>query len=259
METLEGSRRPPAVFGRSPISDIRNAEARILLGEFLESQEFAFGVGKLNDFLRLKPGERTMSEDRFKELLVGFFFSNIAYGILKKGLKNRERLLSPQETDEFYDLQYPSRPKRNLYGLGLQIEGITIPDGILISAHGDKTVINRVYEYSLASPDNPGKSRQLDHYRNITEVIAGLTSPSRGSVNDIRFPEVIQRRFNLPTIVEVDPDNFEVVFVFPRNRSKDLYYSNVQGGEIFLPISLTPINIFLIAVFNDIRDSPGST
>lgn len=248
---------PFLLMTESAISTLEDENAQKLFSKFIKSRKFTFGVRAFKDFLLLKPEERKISQREFEGRLAGFFFSGIAYSILNRRLKIGDRLLSPQDTEEFYASLYPTKPKRNLYGLGLQMRGITIPDGILISEHEDRVVINGICEYSLMYPDNPRKILQLEHYRNIENVIADLAPTLQGPVREICFPGVIQSRFGLPANVEVDPGQFKVVFVFPNDDRKDLY-GNIPGRVIFLPISRLQIRMVLTAVFMDTKNSLGS-
>lgn len=230
--------------------------AKRVFGEFLKSQSFVFGVQILRYFLLQESTERKISEDEFKAKLAGFFFSSIAYNTLNRELKEGDRLLSPQETEELYATLYPTKPKHNPYGLGLKMRKITIPDGILITEHDDRTELSGVYEHTLMNPRNPHKIPQFEHYRDKANVIADFTPTLPGPVREICFPGAIRSRFDLPAEVEVDPINFEVIFVFPRDDRMGLY-SNIPGRVIFLPISRPQFRTVLDAVFMDTKNSLG--
>ena len=112
------------------------------------------------------------SERDLESRFAGAMFETIAYGMMNsRAEKMGLELLSPQETLGIVQQFYPDHEMYpNPFGQ-MAMEGIWMPDGILLDPHGEHTILKGFCEYTLTN----GRGKIGEVYKRF---------------NDMKYPEV---------------------------------------------------------------------
>jgi hypothetical protein len=129
-------------------------DARALLTKVRQSDDFRFAS-------ELFERNKDESEETFNELrsnIAGYLFETVAYLYLKEKLKREGKiLLSPQESFELFHLLIPEKEIiEHPFGLQFGIEGVSVPDGIVLIPSRNSTAIEGSCEYTLTDVDESG-------------------------------------------------------------------------------------------------------
>lgn len=229
-----------------------------LLAEVRRSEDFRYAAEVVSKFV--PQDDQTVEELRAS--VVGYLFETLAYSYLKKQFADKNKvLLSPDETFEIYYRLNPSRRKiDDKYGLQKGIEGISVPDGIVLapvlsqSKRIKEVRIDGICEYMLGTNNKPKKGAQLTQspgeYRGNMRYLVNQTNPE--SMGVARY--INSRYPTLPNIVSVN-NNLDVYVVLPSGVETPLKTPGIE--EISIPISTFVFRQFISAFMCDIQERKG--
>ncbi|MBI2007233.1 MAG: hypothetical protein HYS83_00805, partial [Candidatus Blackburnbacteria bacterium] len=222
------------------LSSIKDEDGKLAVLGALESGSFPKIVDAAKNFLQNLPSKNGLEE--FMLRFSGALFEIVATRSMEDVLGKRERIIPINEVFEVFAKTYPERePITNGFGLNLGIDGVRLPDGIIVHINGGAVYINAFCEYSLnpyslqkkAWRYNSEKRKNgfvLDsHLTRREELKRNLAVFIRG-----RYPE-------LPRRVQFD-SQFGTIYVMPREsvfgNGHELAFGNgTRNRKFFVPLT----------------------
>src|SRR3989344_2609695 len=132
------------------IAGLPDAKTREVFGETLTSGELAGNIEILKELIAKKPDQNKLID--IQEKFAAVVFEDLAWRYLQGELGSDKIVLSPQQTFTLYQIAYPrKRVKKHNFGFTRSIEGVYLPDGLVISVNGETAFITGVCEYSLTT------------------------------------------------------------------------------------------------------------
>jgi len=229
-------------------------EARSLLTQVRDSEDFRYVAEVVSKFV---PKDNQPVKG-LRRCVAGYLFETLAYSYLQKQLTNENKVfLSPKETLEVYYQLHPTRRRIDYkYGLQRGIEGISVPDGIVLApvlslSKGIKEVrIDGICEYMLgtrAKLKRAQLTRSPEAYMGNMRYLTNPTNPeSMGVANYIRskYP-------HLPDNVSVN-NNLGVFVVLPSGVKTPFETPGVE--QIVVPVSRRTFGKFIDAFMSDAQE-----
>lgn len=161
----------------------------------------------------------------FRHALAGRVFEELAYFALCEQLQGSHIILSPQQTFHLFKLFHPKARATNDMGISMGIEGVVVPDGLLVKRNHTVWEIEAFLEYKLKVKDTEKQRRQRGGFLSQIGVLRRLSAqPSVGSVylaksfqrafpqfsiNAITTGLTLQLQYVVPYDVE-RPNNFSI-------------------------------------------------
>jgi len=130
---------------------------KCILDEFKKSKRFrqVFNEATNYVFSHIINGNRKKVMEKF----AGKLFQDLAYHFLASKQLSYHTLLSPEKTLEFYKKLYPTKPEvKHIFRL-TSLDGISVPDGMLIEERGDIEYVIAICEYTLAGNEQKFKAK----------------------------------------------------------------------------------------------------
>lgn len=194
-----------------------------LLGWFKTSESF-WRIYKEASRFCLQPRDRN-EQIRYRTGFVGSTFQELAFKFLSLNFFPDSVILSPERTLDFYSKLHPSFQKRNhFFGLN-SLQGISVPDGMVIAKDGR---VLAICEYSVKG----GYSYFVNKYENFNKdkkYFSGLFS------------------------------NSKIVFVVPKLINVPFYFRNIKEDVDFkmLPFNHEQFRSFIDGIFSSFRINPN--
>lgn len=261
----------------SAISRLQTPEAQGLFTGLLRTEEFEFGLAKLEEFLRqdrvfVKPA--AMEEfTTLRSRLAGFFFEQIAYAFMAKEIGDNgdnQVLLSPRQTDALYRWRF-DRLQDRFYehgGFRLGIPGITVPDGIVFdvaqNSGREEFVIAFICEYKLTIKPRRSDKRgsQAKYHASPNRFLDDLFQSAGSLTNQVMLSEELSEVVGIPRTIRLTPDRYQgVVYVLPSPKNEEeegLIEARLRKDRISLtPFSSREFGRVLTVIINNTADAVG--
>jgi len=226
-------------------------ETGFLLAEVRRNEDFRYAANVARKFI----GQDAQTVEELKSRVAGYLFETFTYLYLSKQLAAKNKvLLSPHETLEVYCQRYPTRKKvSDKYGLQNGIEGISVPDGIVLTPlkHRDTVRVDGVCEYMLGTNYKLNGGWQLTRspatYNKQLFYLTNQRNPeSIGVANYIhsRYP-------HLPINISVH-SNLDVFVSLP--QGVEIPSTSLNVRKISVPVSTIIFGNFVNAFMSDIKE-----
>lgn len=235
--------------------------AQNLFDKLFDSPEFDRALDLIkNQRLGCRPDSANLG--RLRSEAGGHIFSLLSHTLLWEEQQQQGIVvISPRDTEAIFEHLYSDRKKFNNRGWGLGIDGITVPDGILVKyITSTKAVIVGVCEHSFRYPGyHPLNVKQRAHYQNPDFVIEDFFPDGGRREFGVRLSEEIRRNFNFGGTLQVaDRENFKVIYVYPRQKRQGIKEElQLSGSERFVPLMPYEFKEVMDGIFLDVENSLG--
>jgi hypothetical protein len=221
-----------------------------LLLKIRKSEYFRY----VGDIVRGISGQDTNLTDELRRGVAGYLFEVLSYLYLKEQFAEENIIiLSPGETLKVYHELYPTRRKTvNRFGLQRSIEGITVPDGIILdysSKKRNRVTIRAACEYSLGNPKDTFKQENLRRFPSLFrtdfhQITGPVTEESTVITNYVqsKYP-------HFPSNARYNSEDVKILIAAPIGVK--LPFKDPDIREIPIPVSTFVFRDFVNAFMGD--------
>lgn len=224
---------------------------RTLLAKVRESEDFRIA----SDVLKKYKDEPEATIKELRSYIAGYLFESVAYLHLKEILKRQGKiLLSPKECFEIFRLLYPEK-KLIEFPFGLQhgIEGVSVPDGIVLELSKNSTKIVGSCEYSLTTVRDTGDKEQ-DLEKRAYWFDKNINSlESKEIVRFSRIGNYLKSLYPKINDAFISPEKKVQYIVLP----DPLTFPSASGTLVNVPVIRGMFRAFLDATLKDVRENQG--
>lgn len=214
-----------------------------LFSKIMESAEFGVVIQGLQEVS--VPAQQN-TPDGLKGRLAGRIFELASFYFLKEELKPGEILLSPDETFLVYSVIYPNRQIDKVSPFFSAIEGISVPDGIILAKCDGRTRITGVVDYSVG---RDVWMRKKFAARKFFEDFF-RKGPERASVAAALGRSIHSMLPNFPSWVWGNRRDFLLAYVVPEDEEGS---PDSDGQVIKVPLLRSEVHLFVEAIFQDVK------
>lgn len=220
---------------------IKDEDGRAIILDLLESEHFSRILAIANGFLQSAPVKSELND--FMLRFRGAFFEGAATEYMEEGLSQHERLFATTEAFEVFTKTYPERePVVNGSGLNLGIDGVRLPDAVVVRANGSTVYIIAFCEYSLSPHSLLEKARRYNSERRRENGFVLDSHLSRREELKRNLAVFIRKHHpELPRKVQFD-SQFGIIFVMPEGNGSEnghelVFRNGTRNRKLFVPLT----------------------
>lgn len=252
----------PLLETEAAISTLEDPYGRELFGRLLLCPEFGQTAEKLRNFLGGNPTFEGLGMT--KRRIAGFLFENLGVEFVKDGVKG-EVVLLPRTVFAMFQSIHPAR-QIMAHGLGsmsmnVGLEGMWVPDALVIARSEGKAKITAVCECSISDPIRPRwrvkRSRPAPLELELEEVTSSWLFPQPTNIRMAFFREIIGRYLRenyrgFPSRVSVN-GNLRVLYIAPKGNE---LAGRLASEEVWhVPFTRVEFYMVLDGFFADVKNS----
>lgn len=235
---------------------IEDEDGRTVILDLLESEHFFRMTAIANEFLQNGPVKSEFED--FMLRFRGAFFEVAATKYVGGGLNRHERLFATSEAFEVFARTYPERePIINGSGLNLGINGVRLPDGIIVRANGSTVYIDGFCEYSLSRHSLLEKAWRYNPRRKKQGFVLDSHLSRREELKRNLAVFIRKHHPELPRKVQFD-SQFGIIYVMPKgNGSEDgdesAFGNGTRNRKLFVPLTHKELHRITNGIIEDLN------
>lgn len=232
------------------LEEIADPQIRATITEFLKTEQANYLLTAAADF---KPEDDNRRKD-FVKVMVSSFFEMISYHHLKPVYENEPNIifLSPMDTQTVYENLFPDIEPidSDNYHLTYGLEGISVPDGMLIEEGDDSLILREIIEYKNTKDGPENAKRIREQLANFTQEVMTVDFKQNdpgyteflGQLIHILHPEINPK----PLIIKL---GFLPTIVLPKNST----FKTIHAVKSILPLETTELHNLVATLYELVR------
>lgn len=243
----------PLLRTEAAISMVQNEYGRLLLGRLLLGRKFGEVTKTLREFLATGPSWDEFREERRN--VAGSLFQAILPEFLTDGLEEKEIVVPEEDVLGMFQVLYPGNRiiTVGVAGKNRGLEGVSVPDALLLTRTREETKLSAIVECSLVNPIPPkwrgikrdSHSSSFNLFSRITPTREALFKAILGRWVRINYPQ-------FPPRVSLE-QNLKVLYIAPRGNELIDRLSNEEVW--FVPFTREEFYRVLKGFFKDVKRS----
>lgn len=200
------------------VLQVASADTKNLYHKFLAGDQAEHFSTVVREF---KPKDEEEDTEFFRSF-AGALFEEVGYLHLKEALAEKDTfILSPTDVVEVFRKLYPDRNTDPIFNLNSGVQGISLPDGLVIKDEGSSLTIKGLIEYKSSKDAPKGETfrKQLKNYTLDMFIRNFSSNNTPKNSNNSRSQIINEVRSDIPVKPLNIATDFKIIYGVPKNST----------------------------------------